>query len=81
MENNEILEKLNALDSQTNERCTNIEIKLSFMEEFIQKLQEEVVKQGKIIEKLTNENHLISEKLKDLSDSLEEIPNRRPPHY
>ena len=51
------------------------------MEEFIQKLQTEVVSQGKLIEKLTLENKLISGRLKDLQDSLEEIPNRRPPHY
>lgn len=69
------------MTEETDERCTNIEIKLSFMEEFIQKLQDEVVKQGKLIEKLTQENKLISARLKDLQDSLEEIPNRRPPHY
>lgn len=69
------------MTEEIDERCTNIEIKLSFMEEFIQKLQTEVVSQGKLIEKLTLENKLISSRLKDLQDSLEEIPNRRPPHY
>ena len=69
------------MTEEIDERCTNIEIKISFMEEFIQKLQTEVVSQGKLIEKLTLENKLISGRLKDLQDSLEEIPNRRPPHY
>ena len=69
------------MTEEIDERCTNIEIKLSFMEEFIQKLQTEVVSQGKLIEKLSLENKLISGRLKDLQDSLEETPNRRPPHY
>ena len=72
---------MDSIEKENSERCTNIEIKLSYLEEFVQKLQDEVVKQGKTIDKLTKENRLISGKLQDVLDSLEEIPNRKPPHY
>ncbi len=69
------------MDEQINDRCTALEMKLSYLEDFVNNLQEEVVSQGRIIDALKTENKMISGKLHDISDSLEEIPNRKPPHY
>ena len=35
----------------------------------------------KTIDILREENKLLSSRLRDLIDNLEEIPNRKPPHY
>jgi len=64
------------------ERLTNLEIKLSYMEDFVNQLQEETVKQAKEIEKLKHDNKILGEKLKDVAENMSgDIPNRKPPHY
>ncbi|MCQ2592032.1 MAG: SlyX family protein [Treponema sp.] len=64
------------------ERLTNLEIKLSYMEDFMNQIQEVAVEQAKEIERLKVENKLLSEKMNELiENSGEEIPNRKPPHY
>jgi len=64
------------------ERLTNIEIKLSYMEDFMNQIQEVVVKQAEDIEKLKHDNQILSQKLKDVYENMEgDIPNRKPPHY
>ncbi|MCQ2578799.1 MAG: SlyX family protein [Treponema sp.] len=64
------------------ERLTNLEIKLSYVEDFLNQLQEETVKQAKEIEKLKHDNKILTEKLKDVADNMQgDIPNRKPPHY
>lgn len=66
---------------QTN-RIDNLEIKISYLEDFMNQIQEIAVEQSKTIEKLKLQINTISEKLKDVSDQLEgDIPNRKPPHY
>lgn len=62
------------------ERLTNIEIKLSYLEDFVAKLQDYILGQNKIISKLEKENIFLKEKIQELIDN-EEIPNRKPPHY
>lgn len=62
------------------DRITSIEIKLSYLEDFLNKLQDYVLDQNKIIEKLEKENKFIKEKIQELVNN-EEIPNQRPPHY
>ncbi len=67
---------------QTQERLTNIEMKLAYMEDFVNQIQEVAVEQSKEIELLRKENKLMIEKIKELSDNAEgDIPNRKPPHY
>ena len=67
---------------QTQERLTNIEMKLAYMEDFVNQIQEVAVEQAKEIELLRKENKLMIEKIKELSDNAEgDIPNRKPPHY
>ncbi|MCF0241091.1 MAG: SlyX family protein [Treponema sp.] len=64
------------------ERLTNIEIKLAYMEDFVNQIQEVAVKQAEEIEKLKHDNKILSEKLKDIYDNMDgDIPNRKPPHY
>lgn len=64
------------------ERITNIEIKLAYMEDFVNQIQEVAVTQAEEIEKLKHDNQILSQKLKDVYDNMEgDIPNRKPPHY
>lgn len=63
-------------------RITKLEMKLAFMEDFIEQLQEVTVQQNKNMDRLQAENRTMSEKISEISEQFEsEIPNRRPPHY
>lgn len=67
---------------ENDERLTEIEIKLAYLEDFMNQLQEVTVQQTRDIEKLKKENKLMADKIKELSDAAEgDIPNRKPPHY
>ena len=64
------------------ERLDKLEIKLSYMEDFVQQLQDVVTTHTQTIEVLRKENKILSDKIRDMSDQLQgEIPNRKPPHY
>ena len=64
------------------ERLDKLERKLSYMEDFIQQLQDVVTTHTQTIEVLRKENKILSGKIRDMSDQLQgEIPNRKPPHY
>jgi len=64
------------------ERLTQLEIKLAYMEDFMNQIQEVAVQQTKDIEKLKAENKMMAEKIRDLIENAEgDIPNRKPPHY
>ncbi|MBO8458137.1 MAG: SlyX family protein [Spirochaetes bacterium] len=65
---------------KNSERMTNIEIKLSYLEDFVSKLQDYILGQNKIINRLEKENLFLKEKIRELIDN-EDIPNRKPPHY
>jgi SlyX protein len=62
-------------------RLEKIETKLAFLEDFLDRLQDEVVAQNAALERLIAEQGLIKARLLEISGELEEIPNRRPPHY
>ncbi|MCR5401126.1 MAG: SlyX family protein [Treponema sp.] len=67
---------------ETENRFVALEMKVSYLEDFLSQLQESCVEQGKIIEKLQTENKLMAQKIREMSDTLEgDIPNRKPPHY
>lgn len=60
----------------------DLETKIAFMEDFINQIQKVAVEQAETIDILKKENKLISDKIREMSDSLDgDIPNRRPPHY
>lgn len=63
-------------------RITNLEIKFSYLEDFLNQIQEVCTEQTKTIALLKKESRLMAEKLNDLLENVEgEIPNRKPPHY
>lgn len=67
---------------RNSEKITNLEIKLAYLEDFVNQLQEVAVLQTKDIEKLKAENKLMSEKIRELLENQDgDIPNRKPPHY
>ena len=67
--------------SITDERLVSLEIKLSYLEDFVAKLQDSIVAQGREIELLQNENRAMQARFRELLDSLEDMPHARPPHY
>lgn len=68
------------MENEIENRFIELETKIAYMDDFIQKLQDEVVEDSKQIMILREENKVLSNRIKDLSENLE-IPNRKPPHY
>ena len=54
---------------KNSERMTNIEIKLSYLEDFVSKLQDYILGQNKIINRLEKENLFLKEKIRELIDN------------
>ena len=70
------------MENETNERLTAIEMKLAYMEDFVNQIQNVAVEQTKTIDKLQKEIKMMSDKIREMSDAEEgDIPNRKPPHY
>lgn len=69
--------------TQTNadERITNLEIKLSFTEDLIEKLNETVYKQQQQIEFLYRELKAIKEQASSVSPGGSSLKDEIPPHY
>ncbi len=63
------------------ERLTAMETKISYLEDFMNKLQSIAVEHTEAIDRLKNENKALREKLGEVSDAVQDIPNVRPPHY
>ena len=63
-------------------RIIDLEVRVSYLEDFLNQIQQVVVEQGEELEALKKENRLLKEKVNELFDSVNvEIPNRKPPHY
>ena len=70
------------MEKETTERITAIEMKLAYMEDFVNQIQNVAVEQAKTIDKLEKEIKLMADKMREMSDTMEgDIPNRKPPHY
>ena len=70
------------MEKETDERLTAIEMKLAYMEDFVSQIQNVAVEQAKTIDKVQKEMKLMSEKIREMSNTMEgDIPNRKPPHY
>jgi len=65
----------------SDDRIVQLEIKLAYLEDFMNKIQAIVVDQEDAIDRLKGENAAVKEKIGEMEDNFEEIPNRRPPHY
>lgn len=68
------------MEKELEDKFIALETKIAYMDDFIQKLQDEAVENSKQILILREENKILSDRIKDLSENLE-IPNRKPPHY
>jgi SlyX protein len=69
------------MDRDTGARLTQIETKLAWLEDFLTRIQTEVVDRSAALNRLTAEHGAMKSRLIQLSRDLEEVPNRRPPHY
>ena len=70
------------MEKETEERLTAIEMKLAYMEDFVNQIQNVAVEQAKTIDKLQKENKLMADRIREMSNNFEgESPNRKPPHY
>ena len=70
------------MKKDTEEKIIQLETKLAYLEDFLNQLQSVAVENSTTIENLREENKLMAQKIRDLSDQMEgDIPNRRPPHY
>ena len=70
------------MEKETEERIVQLETKLAYLEDFLNQLQGVAVENSRTIEMLREENRLMAQKIRDISDHMEgDIPNRRPPHY
>ena len=70
------------MEKETDERLTAIEMKLAYMEDFVNQIQNVAVEQAKTIDKLQKEMKLMSDRVREMSNAMEgEISNRKPPHY
>jgi SlyX protein len=65
----------------TDGRLEKIETKLTFLEDFLTRLQDEVVTRNALLDKLQAEHGAMKTRLAQISQDMEEIPNRKPPHY
>jgi SlyX protein len=63
------------------ERLEKIETKLAFLEDFLTRLQDEVVARNTLLDSLRAEHGALKSRVLQISRDLEEIPNQRPPHY
>ena len=70
------------METKTDDRLTTIEMKLAYMEDFVNQIQNVAVEQAKTVDKLQKEIKLMSDKIREMSNTMEgDIPNRKPPHY
>ncbi len=70
------------IEQANEERITALEIKLAYLEDFLNKLQAITVEHETAIDRLTAENRVLKGKLTELLEAQEgDIPNRKPPHY
>lgn len=65
----------------TSDRLAAIETKLAYLEDFLAKLQGVAVEHSAALDALKAENRAIRTKIGEMSDSLNDIPNIKPPHY
>ena len=70
------------MEKEAEDRITGLEIKLAYLEDYVNQLQAVSVEHTETIERLITENRMMSRKIRDMSDQLEgDIPSRKPPHY
>jgi SlyX protein len=63
------------------ERIVALETKLAWLEDFVGKLQGIAVEHTDFIDRIKAENRALHDKLENLEDAVQDMPNIRPPHY
>lgn len=63
------------------DRLTQVEMKLAYLEDAVMTLNDLVVRQGREMELLQSARDNLEAKLAELAELASDIPNRRPPHY
>ena len=59
------------MNNETDERITAIEMKLAYMDDFVNQIQNDAVEQAKTIDKLQKEIKLMSDKIREMSNANE----------
>lgn len=67
--------------NEFDDRFVQLETKLLYLEDFIEKLQNVTVEHTKMLTTLVSENNNLQCKIAELIDLQQEIPNTKPPHY
>jgi len=65
----------------TNDQMIRIETKLAFLEDYLNKLQSIAAEHTEELDRLKGENRALRAKLGEIDDAMQDIPNKRPPHY
>lgn len=68
-------------EKEIDDKFITLETKFAYLEDFVSQLQEVVVEQGKVIDRLSATNRMMAERITELLENSTEIPNRKPPHY
>ena len=68
--------------SEIEQKIVGLEMKISFVEDFLQKIQDVCVEHTKEIQSLIAENTILNLKVAQIEEVLApETPSQRPPHY
>jgi SlyX protein len=63
------------------ERLIRIETRLAYLEDFLTRLQGEVVDRNVLMDRLNAEHTALKIRLARISRDLEDMPEKKPPHY
>ncbi|MDR1373571.1 MAG: SlyX family protein [Treponema sp.] len=67
--------------NEFDERLVRIETRLAYLEDFLTRLQGEVVDRNALMDRLSTEHTALKIRLARISRDLEEMPEKKPPHY
>lgn len=67
--------------TELHERLAELEIRQAFQDDVIQTLSDELARQQRQIELLTQKIELLGQRLKEQNHEFREVPNDPPPHY
>lgn len=67
--------------STSEERITELETRFAWLEDFTNSLQAIVVEHSELIDRLKTENKLLRDKMVEIDDAMQDMPNVKPPHY
>lgn len=67
--------------TEIDSRVTELEAKLAFQDDAIEKLNETIVNQWALIDRHTRQIEMLNERLADAEGKVASSANERPPHY